>query len=123
VANDPVFAQEDTLSVKKESESSLIKYFSDLKLDDYTDRTVGSFIASVKPSLLMIEILPSSNPFYQGLIKLSYPEGIYANVFVKEFRRANPNGICKKRKLRLAHKEIIADIHILNEIACLQGCR
>ena len=118
----PSFAQEDGSKTEKK-EPSFIKYFSDLKLDDLTNKPLDSFITLVTYAPTKIEVLPSNNSFYQGLIRVSYKEGIYANVYVSEFQRVNPYGISKKRNLRLARKEHIAAIHILNEIACLQGCR
>lgn len=117
-----LFAQEDS-SKSEKKELSFIKYFSDLKLDYLIDKPVDSFITKVGYAPIKLEVLSSNNSFYQGLIKVYYMEGIYANVYVIEFQRVNPNGICKKRNLRLARSEYIAAIHILNEVACLQGCR
>ncbi|MCW3075052.1 MAG: hypothetical protein JWP69_2121 [Flaviaesturariibacter sp.] len=109
-------------NVTSNKEEELIEYFADLDLESFEGKTAESFLRSLKPAYKKFSMAPSRNHLYRGVLVFTYDYGIEVEIYLDEFRFANPNGICRKRNRGLAGKEIISTIQVHNGIACIQGC-
>jgi hypothetical protein len=97
-------------------------HFTELNLESYIDAPAEKFLKDQDAPYVFKQLLPSDKPMYTGMLRLIYPEGVYADLYVYRYRYTNPNGFNQRKNIARFGRETVAAIRIHNTLACLNGC-
>lgn len=97
-------------------------HFEELKLERYIDSTARVFLKEQDQPFVFKQLLPSDRPSYIGMLRMIYPEGVYVDLYVRNYRFTNPNGLNQQKNIARFARETVVAIRVHNQLACLNGC-
>ena len=97
-------------------------HFEELKLERYIDSTARIFLQEQDQRFVFKQLLPSDRPSYTGMLRMIYPEGVFVDLYVRNYRYTNPNGLNQQKNITRFARETVAAIRVHNQLACLNGC-
>jgi hypothetical protein len=97
-------------------------HFEELKLERYIDSTARIFLQEQDQRFVFKQLLPSDRPAYIGMLRMVYPEGVFVDLYVRNYRFTNPNGLNQQKNIARFARETVVAIRVHNQLACLNGC-
>ena len=113
------FGQDDT-----PTDESLIKFFTNLNLEEYKDKKCDSIIQKIPLTYKVDFKEPKIKEHPNYMAVLTFPDRPYLeiNFYYSELQYTNPNGISQRKKVRRIRKEKVKEIAIYSSSICINGC-
>ena len=105
-----------------QTSDTTLTYLSSLDLSVYQNRPVDSFLTKIPNTYTSTKIFSVGNPKYADVLSVSYPNKIFAWVYVYDFIYMNPRSETFSWDISLFKKEKVDHIEIWKDVDCYNGC-